>query len=133
MVRLNIKSTKPKEIVDITDEVSAMVERNDLKDGLCHLFLVHTTAALATADLDPGTDLDMLDTFNHIVPKLDFRHAHDPGHVKDHILGTIIGASLTLVVYNGKLLLGTWQRVVFVEFDGPREREIIVSLLKENP
>lgn len=104
-----------------------MVHENLGKDAhICNLFLTHTTAALTTADLDPGTDLDMLDAFEAIVPKLKYRHPHDPSHVSDHILSSVIGTSLTIPVKEGKLVLGTWQRVVLVEFDGPKQRELII-------
>lgn len=123
MKKIFIETKKAKEVVDITDEISEALPK---KDGLCHLFLAHTTAALTTADLDPGTDLDMLDAFEEIIPKLDYRHPHDPSHVPDHILSSLIGTSLTVPVEKGELVLGTWQRVVLVEFNGPRKREITV-------
>ncbi|TSC54399.1 MAG: hypothetical protein LiPW16_48 [Microgenomates group bacterium LiPW_16] len=92
------------------------------------MFLTHTTAALTTADLDPGTDLDILDAFWEMIPKLKYRHPHDPSHVPSHILSSLIGTSLTLPFENKKLVLGTWQRIVLIELDGPREREIVISL-----
>ena len=88
---------------------------------------MHTTAALTTADLDPGTDLDMLDAFEKMIPKLQYRHPHDPSHVPDHILSALIGNSLTLPVENQKLILGQWQKVVLIEFSGPRDRQIVVQ------
>ncbi len=92
------------------------------------LFVKHTTACLTTADLDPGTDLDMLDAFEAIIPKLKYRHPHDPSHAPDHILSSIIGTSLALPIADGVLDLGTWQRVVMVELNGPREREVVLWL-----
>lgn len=117
-----------KEVVDITDGVNEILRNNNIKDGLVHLFVAHTTAALTTADLDPGTDLDMLDAFDELVPKLDFRHPHDPSHTPDHILSSLIGASLAVPVDEGKLVLGTWQRIILIEFNGPKDRKIIVSI-----
>ena len=101
------------------------------QSGTCTVFVLHTTAALTSADLDPGTDLDMLDAFEAMVPKLRYRHPHDPSHVGDHILSALIGTSVSLPVENGKLLLGTWQRVILLEFDGPRQRELAVSFSPE--
>ena len=126
-MKLTIQTTKHKEVIDITDEVNELIEKKGIKDGLCVLFLTHTTAALTTADLDPGTDLDHLDAFEAMVPKLAYRHPHDPSHTGDHILSALIGTSLTIPIEDGKLTLGTWQRVVLVEFSGPRPREIVVS------
>ena len=124
MERLKIKTKKKREVVDITDRVEELVSGS----GVCNLLVLHTTAALTTADLDPGTDLDILDAFEAIIPKLRYRHPHDPEHVPDHILSALIGTSVALPFEDGKLVLGTWQRVVLIELDGPREREIAVTL-----
>lgn len=124
---LMVKTSKSKEVVDITNLVNNELEKSGAKNGLCYLFVKHTTCALTVADLDPGTDLDMLDAFRELVPKLKYRHPHDPSHVSDHILSALIGVSLTVPVRGGTLNLGTWQRVVLIEFNGPREREIILT------
>jgi secondary thiamine-phosphate synthase enzyme len=132
MQRLKVKTRKKREVVDITDDLEGALKRTGTgQSGICHLSLLHTTAALTTADLDPGTDLDMLDAFEHMIPKLHYRHPHNPAHVPDHILSALIGTSLALPVQSGKILLGTWQRVVLVELDGPREREIVLALTHE--
>ena len=126
MEKLVIKSKKKREVIDITDEVASALQSSKAVT-LCHVFVTHTTAALTTADLDPGTDLDMLDAFDAMIPKLAYRHPHNPAHVPDHILSSLIGASVLLPVEQGKLVLGTWQRVVLFEFNGPRERQVIVT------
>lgn len=123
MERIHITTNKPKSIVDITDRVQ---ERIVVDNGLCVLTLLHTSAALTTADLDPGTDLDMLDAFDEMVPQLDYRHPHDPSHVGDHIMSSIIGPSVSVPVASGAPVLGTWQRIVLVEFNGPRERTVAI-------
>ena len=130
MHRLSIKTHLKREILDITDHVQALLhEHHAGRSGVCHLVVLHTTAALTTADLDPGTDSDMLDAFEHIIPKLNYRHPHNPAHVPDHILSALIGTSLSLMADKGSLLLGTWQRVILVELDGPRQREIVVGFV----
>jgi secondary thiamine-phosphate synthase enzyme len=129
MQTLKVKTKKAREIVDITDDVGKLISKIKLQDGLCFLFVLHTTAALTTADLDPGTDLDMLDAFDAIIPKLNYRHPHDPEHVPEHILATLIGASVSAPFHDGELVLGTWQRIVLVEMSGPRTREIVVSFV----
>lgn len=128
MERLHISTHKKREIIDITDRVQQQL---GTKTGVCHLTVLHTTAALTTADLDPGTDLDMLDAFEALIPKLRYRHPHDPSHVPDHILSALIGTSVTQPVDKGQLVLGTWQRIVLVELDGPRQREVVVTFLAE--
>jgi|SRR3989344_2178264 len=121
---INIQTEKKKQIVDITNLIN---ENLDIEEGLCHVFCKHTTCAITTADLDPGTDLDMLDAFEALIPKLNYRHPHNPAHVGDHIMSTIIGPGVLLPVTSGELNLGQWQRVVLVELDGPREREIVIT------
>ena len=128
MMKLTIKTQNKREVVDITDKVNEEVSKQKFKEGVCNLFLTHTTAALTCADLDPGTDQDYLHAFAHIVPNLNYQHPHDPSHTPDHILSSLIGTSLSVPVENGKLVLGTWQRVVLIEFDGPRERNSMISL-----
>ncbi|TSC87516.1 MAG: hypothetical protein G01um10147_494 [Microgenomates group bacterium Gr01-1014_7] len=129
MAKLSIKTSKKKEVIDITDLINQELEKQNFKNGVCHLFLTHTTAALTTADLDPGTDQDYLDAFEDLIPKLNYQHPHDPSHTPDHILSSLIGTSLTLPVENGKLVLGTWQRLVLIELDGPRERQVVLTML----
>lgn len=124
MKYITIQSQKKKEIIDITKRIEDEIEG----EGVVNVFLTHTTCALTTADLDPGTDLDMLDAFEKLIPKIKYRHPHDPSHAPDHILSSIIGTSLSLPHENGKLILGTWQRVVLIELYGPRERNIVLSL-----
>lgn len=127
MIKIAIKTGGKKEVLDITDLVNEEIGKQNIQDGLVNLFLTHTTVALTTADLDPGTDQDYLAAFEEMIPKLKFKHPHDPAHTPDHILSTLIGTSLTLPVENSQLVLGTWQKVVLIEFDGPRERQIIIN------
>src|SRR5437016_7059110 len=133
MHKLSIKTRKKREVVDITETLENWLgKKHPDTPGICNLLIRHTTAALTTADLDPGTDLDMLDAFEAMIPKLRYRHPHNPGHVPDHILSALIGTSVTLPFEDGKFILGTWQRVVLVELDGPREREIVLTATMES-
>ncbi|MDO8470693.1 MAG: secondary thiamine-phosphate synthase enzyme YjbQ, partial [bacterium] len=127
MRELLIHTKKEREIKDITSDIQEVVKEQGMQEGLCSLFLTHTSAALTTADLDRGTDLDMLDAFEAMVPKLNFRHPHNPEHVKDHIVASLIGPSLAVPVEKGELLLGPWQKIVLVELGGPRERTIAIT------
>src|SRR5579864_6867125 len=132
MHKLLVKTHHKREVVDITDEVNRILKKSYAEQsGICHLSLLHTTAALTTADLDPGTDLDMLDAFEHMVPKLHYRHPHNPAHVPDHILSSLIGTSVAVPVSRGEMVLGTWQRVVLVELDGPRDRTLVITVMAE--
>jgi len=129
METLTVPTKKKKQVLDITPLIQARIGECGIEEGLCHLFLLHTTASLTTADLDPGTDLDMLDAFEAMIPRLKYRHPHNPSHVPDHILSSLIGTSLVLPIKSGQLALGTWQRVILIEFDGPRERTISLAFI----
>lgn len=126
MKQFQIKTSRKRQVIDITGQVEKMLPAGE---GVAVVFVKHTTAAVATADLDPGTDLDMLDAFEAMMPKLEYRHPHDPSHVTDHIISTLIGASVQVPYVDGKFSLGTWQRIVLFEFDGPRPREVTLSFL----
>ena len=129
MEKIKIRSHKSREVIDITATIEKFLESSGFQNGLLHLFVLHTTAAIGIADLDPGTDEDMLDAFEALMPKLKYRHPHDPGHVTEHILSAMIGVSLTLPIRQNKPVLGTWQRIVLFEFSGPRVREIVLTKL----
>jgi len=131
MQRVTVKTLKKREVLDITDLIESHLQDSTASTGTCSVLVLHTTAALTTADLDPGTDLDMLDAFEAIIPKLRYRHPHNPAHVGDHILSALIGTSVSLPFEGKKLLLGAWQRVVLIELDGPRERHFAVSISAE--
>lgn len=127
MTKTMIVSTRKKDqVVDITEMIENAL-RDMQEDGVCVVFAAHTTCAITTADLDPGTDLDLLHALRHVLPDLNYRHPHDPQHTPDHLLSSIIGPSVTIPYRKHKLLLGTWQRVILVELDGPRQRTVHVS------
>jgi secondary thiamine-phosphate synthase enzyme len=129
MQRLTIATNQSKQVVDITRDVQSVIKQAGFDQGICSVFITHTTAAITTADLDPGTDLDMLDAFTTMIPNLNYRHPHNPAHAPDHILATLVGPEVSVPVENSRLVLGTWQRIVLFEFDGPRRRQVIVSLI----
>lgn len=130
MQSLTVATTRKDQIVDLTERVRQTLADARIKEsGACLIFAAHTTCAVTTADLDPGTDLDFLQALRHILPPLTYRHPHDPAHAPDHILAAIIGPSVIVPYAKGRLQLGTWQRIVLVELDGPRERTVTVTAL----
>lgn len=129
MNTFEIKTNSKDQIVDITDKINQIIQKSNKKSGVCVLSVLHTTCGLTTADLDPGTDLDLLQALRKMLPKISYRHPHDPSHTSDHILSSIIGTSLTLPFENKRLILGTWQRVILVELNGPKERKISYTLI----
>lgn len=129
-MKLIIPTGEKKQVIDITDLINEEIAKQNTQTGLVNLFLTHTTAALTTADLDQGTDRDYLDVFEKLIPRLTYRHPHDPSHMPDHILSSLIGTSLTLPLENGKLVLGTWQRMVLIEFNGPGDRQVVMNIMQ---
>ena len=127
MKTITITTKKKDEVVDITETVENLLQEMKASSGICVVFVAHTTCALTTADLDPGTDLDFLNVLRRMLPHISYRHPHDPSHTPDHILSSILGPSLAIPYQDGQLLLGTWQRVILVELDGPRQRTLHVS------
>lgn len=127
--QLRIKTTAPKQIIDLTDTIQALIQQANLKQGLCAVFVSHTTAAITTGEIGEGTEQDFLQIIEEIIPRIQFRHAHDPSHAWSHMASSLLGPSLTLPVSAGRLVVGTWQSVMLVELDGPREREVSVTML----
>ena len=124
MKTITARTTRKDQVLDITDEVAAFVRTAEREEGVCVVFAAHTTCAITTADLDPGTDLDLLNALRHVLPPLTYRHPHDPAHAPDHILAALVGPSVSVPFAQRRLLLGVWQRIVLVELDGPRERTV---------
>ena len=126
---LRVTTGHLKEVVDLTPRIQALIGRAKMREGLCTLFVAHTTAALTTGEIGEGTEQDLLDVVEQIIPSIRFRHAHDPSHAWSHMAASLLGPALTLPVTDGQLALGTWQSVLLVELDGPRERTVYVTLL----
>jgi secondary thiamine-phosphate synthase enzyme len=126
---LHVTTTQLKEVVDLSVKIAAAIRRSKMQQGLCSLFVTHTTAALTTGEIGEGTEQDFLQVVEQMIPPIQFRHAHDPSHAWSHMASSILGPSLTIPVSAGKLVLGTWQSVMLVELDGPRTREVHVTLL----
>lgn len=126
-MNLTIRTERKRQVIDITGQVAESAAKAG--SGLVGITVLHTTAAVTTADLDPGTDLDLLDALALIIPDRPWRHPHNPAHAPDHLLASIIGPSVVVPLINGELQLGTWQRVVLIELDGPRARRVAVTVI----
>ncbi|HKG22651.1 MAG TPA: secondary thiamine-phosphate synthase enzyme YjbQ [Blastocatellia bacterium] len=126
--QITVRTERDKQVLDITGRVESFLAQAGVEDGLCNIFVLHTTAALTTGEAIEGTDEDLMETLERIIPRLNFRHGHDPSHAPDHMISSIVGASLTVPVREGRLLLGTWQRVLFVECNGPRSRSVAITV-----
>ena len=125
----NLKTGRRHELVDITALVESDLKNSGMGEGLCVVFVTHTTAALTiNENADPAVPYDMLSKLAKMVPEND-NYRHLEGNSDAHILSTLIGCSLSIPVEQGKLVLGTWQGIFFVELDGPRQRHFKVKLL----
>lgn len=129
MKTIQVTTQRKEQVIDITDVVEDFLREVERPAGVCVVFAAHTTCALTTADLDPGSDLDLLQALRSLLPQQTFRHPHDPAHMPDHILASLIGPSIVAPYTNRRLALGTWQRVVLLELDGPRQRTIHLTSL----
>jgi secondary thiamine-phosphate synthase enzyme len=123
---IEIETKSPKQVVDITGRVDAMLD--GAPGGTCHLYLKHTTAALTVMTWEAGVPEDIMDILQSLTPKLAYRH-DSAAHVAAHFLSALVGPSVHVPVQDGKLALGEFQRVVLLEFEGPRKREIDMRLL----
>ncbi len=117
-------------LIDITEKVNGAVADSGVKSGLCNLFVPHTTAAIIVSEnWDPDVTSDMIMQLEKIVPRNGgFRHGE--GNSQSHILSVMLSTSINIPVHGGKLALGRWQGVMFVEFDGPRDRSLMVTVVK---
>jgi secondary thiamine-phosphate synthase enzyme len=131
MDKINIKTSRRVELVDITDEVQNIVAKSKVRDGVCFIFCPHTTAGLTiNENADPSVGRDIINSLNKLVPE-NAGYSHTEGNADSHIKSTLFGSSLTLFIEGGQLALGTWQGIYFCEGDGPRSREVWVKFVKE--
>jgi secondary thiamine-phosphate synthase enzyme len=131
MTSFRIKTTQRTQFVEITAQVRSAVQDEGLKSGICIIYCPHTTGAITIQEnADPDVVHDMLLWLNHHIPKdvPGFRHAE--GNSDSHIKSSLVGSSATVLIDNGDLVFGTWQGIYFCEFDGPRERTVMLQLLK---
>ena len=128
--RLHVRTSAKTDLVDITGSIQGVVQRMGVKDGLCFIFVPHTTAAVTiNENADPSVPRDILMELNKIVPFED-RYQHMEGNSAAHIKASLVGFSQMVFVESGRLVLGTWQGIFFCEFDGPRSREVYVKVVK---
>jgi secondary thiamine-phosphate synthase enzyme len=130
MHRLPVKTTRRVEFVDITGQVQAALKASGMAAGICVVFCPHTTAGLTiNENADPAVVKDMAAALSSVIPA-DADYGHAEGNSDSHIKSSIFGSSLSVIVEDGKLQLGTWQGIYFCESDGPRARECWVKVLK---
>jgi len=128
MREIRISTTSRTELLDITREIQKAVAESGARDGVCHVYVPHTTAGITiNENADPSVRQDILMELNKIVPLQD-NYRHLEGNAAAHIKASLVGSTETILVDAGRLLLGTWQGIFFCEFDGPRSRRVIIRV-----
>lgn len=123
---IEVRSSSREEMIDITSEVSALLP---LGEGICVLFVQHTTCGLTVNEnADPDVQSDMLGFLQLLIPQYEPHFKHFEHNSDSHIKASLMGSSVTVPFENGKLCLGRWQGIYLCEFDGPRERKVVVSI-----
>ena len=126
---ITIKTNTQTQILDITAQVQKVVGESGIAEGLCCVFVPHTTAGVTiNENADPSVKQDIVMELNKVIPFND-NYSHLEGNSAAHIKASIIGSSVNIPVKNNNLLLGTWQGICFCEFDGPRTRKFYVKII----
>jgi len=128
---LSVKTRERTELIDITSDINQLIKKSGADQGLCMIYVPHTTAAVTINEsADPSVKSDILMILNHIIPwEASYRHLE--GNSPAHIKSTLVGSSELIAIENRRLLLGTWQGIFFCEFDGPRTRKVNVRIMEE--
>lgn len=133
LYEIELKTANRLEIIDITSEVYKIIEESEVSEGIVHIFVPHATAGIILNEsADPNIKKDFLNSLEKIIPlKANYLHDRIDGNAAAHIRSALVGSSLTIPIHQGKLYLGTWQAIMFCEFDGPRSRrKIVVQIIK---
>lgn len=129
MFTIEIKSQKRTEFIDITDKITKEIRSHSVQDGLCTIFVPHTTAAITiNENADPEVCQDIIRKLDEIIPR-NSKYGHTEGNADSHIKSSLVGVSVNIIIKNGALMLGKWQSVFFCEFDGPRTRKVYINII----
>lgn len=128
---LTVKTSSREEFVDIRAEVEKVVRDSGINNGVCYLYVPHTTAGITINEgADPSVKKDILNALKKIAP-YGAGYAHIEGNADSHIKTTLVGSSVNIFIEGGRLILGQWQSIFFCEFDGPRTRKVYMKIIKE--
>ena len=129
MQTFSVKTGQRTEMLDITHQIQTAVTDSKVRNGICCVFVPHTTAAVTiNENADPNVPKDILTKLENLIPP-DDRYRHTEGNSDAHIKTSLVGSSETIIVEDGRLVLGTWQSIFFCEFDGPRNRKFLVKII----
>ena len=131
MEMIHVQSGKRNELIDINGMVEDIVRKSGIEEGICTVYAPHATCGIMiNENYDPNICLDITELLTDLVPQGKWRHDQIDGNADSHIKASIVGPSETIPFLKGKLLLGTWQSIMLADFDGPRERKIVVKVIE---
>jgi secondary thiamine-phosphate synthase enzyme len=129
MKGLEIKTQRLEELIDLTPKIQGIVSQSAVRDGLCVVFVPHTTAGITiNENADPDVKTDIRTALRHAIPD-SLPYGHGEGNSPAHVKASLVGSSVTVIVEEGRLCLGTWQGIQLCEFDGPRTRKVWVKIV----
>jgi secondary thiamine-phosphate synthase enzyme len=129
---IEIETRRSVEVVDITSQVQKVVEESKLEGGLCLVFTLHTTTGIVINEGESGLIQDILNLMSTLVPRgAGYMHDKSDGNAHAHLQAVLLGNSATIPIEKGRLILGTWQRILFMELDGPRRRRVYVRVIAD--
>ena len=131
MERIEVKTRESTELIDITEKVKEVVKSAGVDSGICVIFTRHTTSGIIINENESGLKQDIVAILNELVPKgTGYLHDRIDNNAHSHLRAVLLGTSVTIPIDRGELVLGTWQSIFFVEFDGPRQREVFVTVVE---
>lgn len=126
---IEVQSIRRTEAIEITDKIREIVKKSSINKGVCIVFIPHTTAAITiNEDADPSVMKDVLNQLDKLIPSSG-NYSHLEGNSNAHIKASIVGSDRKIIIENNDLKLGTWQGIFFLEFDGPRKREVFIEII----
>lgn len=126
-----IQTVQRNEMIDITSRITQLIDRKKVRDAMVIVHVLHTTAAITiNENADPSVQQDFMEKLGRLIPQDETYYLHDEGNSDSHLKASLIGNTVTLLVDHGKLQLGRWQGVYLCEFDGPRERRVVVKIVE---
>ncbi len=129
-MEFTVNSTKKQGLLDITDKVKEILKDSKIKEGILNIYLPHSTAAIIiNENADPNIQDDIIEALNNIIPQGNWKHDKIDNNAAAHIKASIIGCSKSIPIKNNELQLGTWQDIFLADFDGPRTRKVVITLI----
>lgn len=132
MIELQVRTQASSELLDITPQVQHALSESGVQEGICYLFVPHTSAGLTlNENWDPDVRADVVRALEAMVPEVPYHHAG--GNSPAHLRASLVGSTATIIIHEGRLFLSTWQGIYLAEFDGPRQRRVMIKIVADRP